>query len=51
MNKSDEYLFCELSSIKNRFEVVISELQKKNGVIDTQLLNLVDSINALSVMI
>jgi hypothetical protein len=51
MNKSDEYLLCELISIKNRFEVVISELQKKDGVIDTQLLNLVDSINALSVMI
>lgn len=51
MNKSDEYLLFELMSIKTRLEVVVSELQKKNGVIDTQLLNAMDSINALSVSV
>lgn len=49
MTRSDEYLLNELRSINDRLSVVVSELKKKNGVIDTQLLNELDRTNKYSV--
>lgn len=49
--RSDEYLLNELRSINDRLSVVVSELKKKNGVIDTQLLDVIDKINKLTVEI
>jgi hypothetical protein len=49
MNKSDEYLLNELRSINNRVAIVVSELKKKNGVIDTLLLDELDKLNKYSV--
>ena len=51
MTRSDEYLLNELRSINYRLSVVVSELKKKNGVIDTQLLDAIDKINKLTVEI
>ena len=49
MTRSDEYLLNELRSINDRLSVVVSELKKKNGVIDTQLLDALDKTNKLTV--
>lgn len=49
MTRSDEYLLNELRSINDRLSVVVSELKKKNGVIDTQLLDTLDKTNKLTV--
>lgn len=51
MTRSDEYLLNELRSINDRLSVVVLELKKKNGVIDTQLLNEIDRTNKYSVEI
>lgn len=47
--RSDEYLLNELRSINDRLAIVVSELKKKNGVIDTQLINELDRTNKYSV--
>ena len=49
MTRSDEYLLNELRSINDRLSVVVSELKKKNGIIDTQLLDALDKTNKLTV--
>lgn len=49
MNKSDEYLLLELKAISNRLAVVVGELKKKGGVIHSDLLYELDTINHLSV--
>jgi hypothetical protein len=49
MTRSDEYLLNELRSINDRLSVVVSELKKKNGVIDTQLLDALDKTNKLTI--
>ena len=49
MTRSDEYLLNELRSINYRLSVVVSELKKKNGVIDTLLLDELDKLNKYSV--
>lgn len=49
MMRSDEYLLNELRSINDRLAIVVSELKKKNGVIDTQLINELDRTNKYSV--
>jgi cell division protein ZapA (FtsZ GTPase activity inhibitor) len=49
MNKSDEYLLLELKAISNRLSIAVGELKKKNGVIHSDLLSELDTINRLSV--
>lgn len=49
MMRSDEYLLNELRSINDRLAIVVSELKKKNGIIDTQLINELDRTNKYSV--
>lgn len=47
----DNYIINELSCIKNRFATIIQELEKRDGLIDSSILNLIDDINKLSVQI
>lgn len=49
MTKREEALYCSLVGIRNEFSVVISELQKQQGIISTEILDIIDSINQLSV--
>jgi hypothetical protein len=49
MTKREETLYRSLVGIRNEFSVVISELQKQQGVISTEILDIIDSINKLSV--
>lgn len=45
----DEQIIEKLIQIKNDFSTIIDELKTKNGIIATNILDLIDEINHLSV--
>lgn len=47
----EEILKEKLNSIAEQFDEVIEELKTKNGIISTEILNIIDKINKLSVEI
>lgn len=46
---TDQEILKELKDIEKRMVIVIRELKTKNGIINSRTLDLLDSINALTV--
>ena len=51
MTRREETLYHSLLGIRNEFQTVINTLKKQDGVVSTEILNLIDDINKLSVEI
>lgn len=51
MTKREEQWYHTLLGIRNEFQTVISALKQQDGVVSTEILNLIDDINKLSVEI
>lgn len=51
MTRREETLYHSLLGIRNEFQTVISALKQQDGVVSTEILNLIDDINKLSVEI
>lgn len=49
MTKREEQWYHSLVGIRNEFSTVIAELKRQNGVIPTEIINVIDAINLLSV--
>ena len=49
MTRREETLYHSLLGIRNEFQTVISALRQQDGVVSTEILNLIDDINKLSV--
>jgi hypothetical protein len=51
MTKREQQWYHSLLGIRNEFQTTINELKRQNGMIPTDILNLIDDINKLSVEI
>jgi hypothetical protein len=49
MTKREETLYHSLMGIRNEFSTVINELKRQSGIISTELIEVIDAINKLSV--
>lgn len=49
MTRREETLYHSLLGIRNEFQTVINTLKQQDGVVSTEILNLIDDINKLSV--
>ena len=46
---NDNQIIKELTHIRDNFDFIISELKTRNGIIKSEILDLIDDINHLSV--
>ena len=51
MTKREETLYQSLLGIRNELHTVIESLKLQDGIVSTEILNLIDDINTLSVEI